>query len=816
MLVSTATLLSILCLCLGVRTPIQAHGGFLAPSSRDECEYGRYTAIELLGGSGKAHFELFNEGGLVLNITTGGDHFCIPHTMYHYAYTDTVNTYLIVRTEDGDRLHTAFMGRHGANTGSFSNVESDPLAISFPSVVSILSGVEKKLLITTSGVVDEIAISPELPLDTERFELTVTASTEGSTSYTITAKHGDSTVSASFTVYCGICPEGTVLIRTKVFQASTLYALPEVETAVSNGGEQSFCIHEGSTTVRYYEIQMDDYNEFLVTEDGHRIYEFVPDGSYVLYYSFSFIYHHPITFASPLSYFVGKPNRHWSEANFKEKGWSQASEGKWGEFGGKNMAYFRGSFSVDDVEQVSYLILKLRGDGDAEVFVNGVSQGEAKLIGNTEYTRMIVIASTLHTGVNVLAVRLIKGSSSTILFALSAELNNAHQIQLDEGSVSVIQEHPDPTQNPEDAFGNKTQKWVTKDVSSELVYAFKNTQQTVNRIMMLAPRSLKGFSMKVFGVTGATRTLLGTFIANSFESGWGPSTLDLPSAASFASYHFLFEQSENSSLTVSNIRLFSRAIFACPKARGLKSVFEGITVFKRCPFGFTGRKKMTCVRSGFGAGWSEDDSECFVKNPESGLEFVDWTFTIKNLPEAQWEQQQKALTELLVKNTYLRAVNVKYLYGDWGIEGQSTVMKMTCRCTVDTLFGELIQRDLKRLAPVFEETVKEEVGRSLESSIQSIRLRHHVNWPVVISVTVVVVVVSTMGVSYYALRMKKGSVRKLRKENWSSEMLLNYCVCKKQESMVLLKITCSVVAVSTCPWRLICCLQLQVSGSEDY
>lgn len=785
MLVSTATLLSILCLCLGVRTPIQAPDEILTPSSRDECEYGRYTAIELLGGSGKAYFELFNEGGLVLNITTGGDHFCIPHTKYHYAYTDTVNTYLIVRTEDGDRLHTAFMGRHGANMGSFSNVESDPLAISFPSVVSVLPGVEKKLLITTSGVVDEIAISPELPLDTERFGLTATASTEGSTTYTITAKHGDSTVSASFTVYCGICPEGTVLIRTKVFQASTLYALPEVETAVSNGGEQSFCIREGSTTVRYYEIQMDDYNEFLVTEDGHRIYEFVPDGSYVLYYSFSFIYHHPITFASPLSYFVGKPNRHWSEADFKEKGWSQASGGKWGEFGGKNMAFFRGSFSVDDVEQVSYLILKLCGDGDAEVFVNGVSQGEAKLLSNTEYTRMIVIASTLHTGVNVLAVRLIKGSSSAILFALSAELNNAHQIQLDEGSISVIQEHPDPTQNPEDAFGNKTQKWVTKDVSSELVYAFKNTQQTVNRIMMLAPRSLKGFSMKVFGVTGATRTLLGTFIANSFESGWGPSTLDLPSAASFASYHFLFEQSENSSLTVSNIRLFSRAIFACPKARGLKSVFEGITVFKRCPFGFTGRKKMTCVRSGFGAEWSEDDSECFVKNPESGLEFVDWTFTIKNLPETQWEQQQKALTELLVKNTYLRAVNVKYLYGDWGIEGQSTVMKMTCRCTVDTLFGELIQRDLKRLAPVFEETVKEEVGRSLESSIQSIRLRHHVNWPVVIGVTVVVVVVSTVGVLYYALRMKKGSVRKLRKEgNWSSEKLLSLCVCKKQERYV--------------------------------
>ena len=56
------------------------------------------------------------------------------------------------------------------------------------------------------------------------------------------------------------------------------------------------------------------------------------------------------------------------------------------------------------------------------------------------------------------------------------------------------------------------------------------------------------------------------------------------------------------------------------------------------------------------------------------------------------------------------------------------------------------------------------------------------NWPVVISVTVVVVVVSTVGVSYYALRMKKGSVRKLRKEgNWSSEKLLNWCVCKKQE-----------------------------------
>lgn len=195
---------------------------------------------------------------------------------------------------------------------------------------------------------------------------------------------------------------------------------------------------------------------------------------------------------------------------------------------------------------------------------------------------------------------------------------------------------------------------------------------------------------------------------------------------SFHAYHLRFDSSANATLDVKRVKFFSRPLFACPARRRLVGVLEGTSISQHCPWGFTGRKLLHCERdeaSNSKAVWREDVTQCFETNPDNGLDFVDWSFTIKGMSAGEWERREKQLTEMLVANTYLREKNIRFLYQDWNAEQEQTEVTVAVRCTLDTLFGELIQRDLKRLAPVFDAAVKEAVSPYFDAHILSVHIR---------------------------------------------------------------------------------------------
>ena len=74
----------------------------------------------------------------------------------------------------------------------------------------------------------------------------------------------------------------------------------------------------------------------------------------------------------------------------------------------------------------------------------------------------------------------------------------------------------------------------------------------------------------------------------------------------------------------------------------------------------------------------------------------------------------------------------------------------------------MIKRSMERLSLRFSELVSKWMGVECTTSIDSVKVRHHVNWAVVISVSVVVVVVIAV---YLSFRNKKGDVKRLQKGN---------------------------------------------------
>ena len=74
----------------------------------------------------------------------------------------------------------------------------------------------------------------------------------------------------------------------------------------------------------------------------------------------------------------------------------------------------------------------------------------------------------------------------------------------------------------------------------------------------------------------------------------------------------------------------------------------------------------------------------------------------------------------------------------------------------------MIKRSMERLSPRFSELVSKWTEVECTACIDSVKVRHHVNWAVVISVSVVVVVVIAV---YLSFRNKKGDVKRLQKGN---------------------------------------------------
>ena len=118
------------------------------------------------------------------------------------------------------------------------------------------------------------------------------------------------------------------------------------------------------------------------------------------------------------------------------------------------------------------------------------------------------------------------------------------------------------------------------------------------------------------------------------------------------------------------------------------------------------------------------------------------------------------MTEMLAEETNMRGCDVSYMYEDYVAEGEVTVLRVFSRCVLERGMGAVIKRSMERLSPRFSELVSKWMGVECTASIDSVRVRHHVNWAVVISVSVVVLDVIAV---YLSFRNKKGDVKRLQK-----------------------------------------------------
>ena len=114
------------------------------------------------------------------------------------------------------------------------------------------------------------------------------------------------------------------------------------------------------------------------------------------------------------------------------------------------------------------------------------------------------------------------------------------------------------------------------------------------------------------------------------------------------------------------------------------------------------------------------------------------------------------MTEMLAEETYMRGRDVSYLYEDYVVEGEVTVLRVFSRCVLERGMGAVIKRSMERLSPRFSELVSKWTEVECTASIDSVKVRHHVNWAVVVVVVVVIAV-------YLSFRNKKGNVKRLQK-----------------------------------------------------
>ena len=141
---------------------------------------------------------------------------------------------------------------------------------------------------------------------------------------------------------------------------------------------------------------------------------------------------------------------------------------------------------------------------------------------------------------------------------------------------------------------------------------------------------------------------------------------------------------------------------------------------------------------------------------------MDWTFTIRGITREAW-QEGRPMTEMLAEETPMAGRDISYLYEDYTVDGEATVLTVHSRCLLDRGLSAVVKRKLKKLEPRFSELVSKWMGVECTASIGKVIIRHHVNWALVITVSVVSVVVITLVAVYLSFRHKKGAVKNLQK-----------------------------------------------------
>ena len=742
------------------------------------CKYGSFTHIQK--DTSDDLFRLYLDSELLYNGTFSDKYFCLPRGTFRYASQSNKANYLIITNEDGGRLHTYYFAAYSKFEGTFSNVLDAPIAISFPSVVSVLPNVAKTLLISTSGLVDSVKVEPELRVDSRRFTVQISRPSIGTTTYTITASHGSQSTQKTFTVYCGSCPKDTTLVTAIPDNRYVLYSLPEVEGPITTDMAQSFCLTGSSFTLNY---QSTKDTPLVLSKEGHVFYEYYVTASDMGSAELHVEWRTPVAFTTPIPFFAGSPSKNWNQPNFDAKGWQQGSEGNWGaSASAASSLFFRAPFTLDAEAGVTNVIVFLHGEGSVEVFINGVSFG-LTILRTANSTSVAIPVSYAVPGNNVVGVRLARSVSSAVLFGLSVELNNAPFLRLIDGVASEIQTRPSEYHKPADAFGwDENAYWSAQSFPAELIFTF-DAPQVVNKVRISHNPFWRAFSIKFVGVSGSERVELATWNKDAVyeaSTGFDSSTLSFVNTRPFKAYHFVVE-SNSEYLNLAGIRMYHDAQYACPKKWGYKNALEGTTFFKRCPLGYTGRRARSCVHQGMGAQWEDSKAQCFGTNPPKGSAYVDWEFTLTSVTRSVWEEKARdAFIAMLTENTYLRTGDVSFLYMDNVMDGKKTVLKVFARCTVMSLMGKVIEYNLDDITPKFAELVAAKLGAGYGGSIDKVTLRPYVNWAMVIIVSVVVVVVTAAIGGYIYVRNKSGSVKSLHKRANNDETLLVLGVCSSQ------------------------------------
>ena len=735
------------------------------------CKYGSFTHIQK--DTSDDLFRLYLDSELLYNGTFSDKYFCLPRGTFRYASQSNKANYLIITNEDGGRLHTYYFAAYSKFEGTFSNVLDAPIAISFPSVVSVLPNVAKTLLISTSGLVDSVKVEPELRVDSRRFTVQISRPSIGTTTYTITASHGSQSTQKTFTVYCGSCPKDTTLVTAIPDNRYVLYSLPEVEGPITTDMAQSFCLTGSSFTLNY---QSTKDTPLVLSKEGHVFYEYYVTASDMGSAELHVEWRTPVAFTTPIPFFAGSPSKNWNQPNFDAKGWQQGSEGNWGaSASAASSLFFRAPFTLDAEAGVTNVIVFLRGEGSVEVFINGLT-----ILRTANSTSVAIPVSYAVPGNNVVGVRLARSVSSAVLFGLSVELNNAPFLRLIDGVASEIQTRPSEYHKPADAFGwDENAYWSAQSFPAELIFTF-DAPQVVNKVRISHNPFWRAFSIKFVGVSGSERVELATWNKDAVyeaSTGFDSSTLSFVNTRPFKAYHFVVE-SNSEYLNLAGIRMYHDAQYACPKKWGYKNALEGTTFFKRCPLGYTGRRARSCVHQGMGAQWEDSKAQCFGTNPPKDFAYVDLEFTLTNVTGTFWgESGREAFVALLVEKTYLRAEDVNLLYTDFVVDGEKMTVKVFARCTVMSLMGRAIEYNLESLTPKFAELVAGKLGEGCGGSIDKVTLHQYVNWVMVIIISVVVVVAAVAIGAYTYTRNKSGRVKTLHKRANNDETLLVLGVC---------------------------------------
>ena len=716
------------------------------------CEYGDFLVIGTLVFIQR--MELYSGDTLLFNNTLRKAlNLCVPVATYRYIiYNNLIGRQYVTMNDDhGARYHTVFIPRIGTYEGTFSNDPKAKPSISFPQVIYVPKKDSKRTHLLSQGPIDRVVIEPEVKFDSVFFDLLLRP-VEEPTTYTITAFHGDESVKTTFTVYSDACPEGYSLIDVTMTGrcSGSMFTLPDLEPDTYFEEEMSFCIQEKSFNAT---LLTSDSCALQFLKDGFVFFQHAPTHSSI---TVTVTRQEPVTFASQLAFSTDAPKSKWARVKFDDSAWKKGKEGGWGAFT-SSAAWFRAPFTMD--KGFSSCRVLVRGEGSVRIFVNGNAFSRTTL---TETGVAIVIPPTYLAEHNVIAVEVAKGASSTIHFGLSVMLTNTPLTQMMDGEASSIQPNPDPSHPAQDAFfsGNDYDHfWVTDAVPAELIFTFRNDTQHVVNMIQIACKTAPSFAFDVVGVNGEERVTLASF--NRDSTTYSP--LTFPNLRAFASYHFVFTAANlTQPINIFSVFLYTRPLFACPKKYGFKGVLDGTTLYKRCPLGYTGRKQLSCVHENDETFWSESREQCYPTNPAKDYEFMDWTFTIRGITRGAWKEG-RPMTEMLAEETPMAGRDISYLYEDYAVDGEATVLTVHSRCLLYHGLSAVVKWRLQKLEPRFNELVSKWMGVECTASIGKVVIRHHVNWALVISVSVVSVVVITLVAVYLSFRYKKGVVKHLRK-----------------------------------------------------